>query len=461
MQNSHSDTPPSAASPLSRWERRGLLLFLVVLLGFGGLVEMRAVFLKRRMTDLGVYLRTAWAVRAGADIYDVTEENDWHYVYPPLFAILMTPLADPPPGADRAGYLPFGVSAAVWYVFNLSCLVIGVHLLARVLEEGSCDPSVRGQPAFCRRWWRLRVFPVLACLVPVGHTLMRGQVSLILLVLFAATVAALARGRSVRAGLWLSAAICLKVIPAVLLLLPVWRRDVRFLGGCLLGLAVGLVAVPAAVFGWPQTVRYYKDFDHKVLRPGLGDDQDKSRAKELMETTATDSQSLVAIIHNTMYLDRATRPADASPMVRGLHWLGGGLLLLISLGVAGRRRASNAALVLFLGALIFNMLFLSPVCHLHYMCLLIPLVMGLLAAAWDRAGGMRLTPPLLALLGFNLLTSVLPVLPQLEVFRDLGLSMYGAVALWLAGCRLLWREGWSRPAATTPGDAGPPLAAAA
>ena len=35
------------------------------------------------MTDLHVYLRAAWAVRAGADIYDVVDDNRWHYQYPP------------------------------------------------------------------------------------------------------------------------------------------------------------------------------------------------------------------------------------------------------------------------------------------------------------------------------------------------------------------------------------------
>src|SRR5579864_7177982 len=98
---------PSAR--LSRWERYGLALFLVVIIAFGVLVELRSAFLSRRMGDLGVFLRTAWAVRAGEDLYKVSDDNRFHYHYPPLFAILMTPLADPPAGADRAGMLPYSV----------------------------------------------------------------------------------------------------------------------------------------------------------------------------------------------------------------------------------------------------------------------------------------------------------------------------------------------------------------
>ena len=53
------------------------------------------------MTDIGPYLRAAWAVRTGGDIYAITATTDdrgWHYLYPPLFAIIMSPFAAPPPG---------------------------------------------------------------------------------------------------------------------------------------------------------------------------------------------------------------------------------------------------------------------------------------------------------------------------------------------------------------------------
>src|SRR5205823_4269760 len=158
------------------------------------------------MTHLDVYLRTAWAVRAGHDIYDVTEENGWHYQYPPLLAILLVPLADAPPGAERRGMLPFAASVALWYAFSWACLFLALHLLASITQ-----PGPRGG-----RWWRLRFWPLLICLVPTFHTLMRGQVSPFLLFLLSAFVATLYRGRRFQAGLWLAGAICLKVIPAVL-----------------------------------------------------------------------------------------------------------------------------------------------------------------------------------------------------------------------------------------------------
>src|SRR6266446_5904819 len=52
-------------------------------------------------------------------------------------------------------------------------------------------------------------------------------------------ITALLRGRSWQEGLWLAAAISLKVIPAFLLLFHVRHRDWRCLSACLLGFAVG------------------------------------------------------------------------------------------------------------------------------------------------------------------------------------------------------------------------------
>src|SRR6516225_9610364 len=112
---------------LKPWERRGLAILLVLGIAFGVLVEIRSAFLSRRMGDLGVFVRTAWAVRAGEDIYQVSDDNRFHYHYPPLFAILLAPLADPPLGADRSGMLPYAVTVALWYGLSLLCLAFAVN----------------------------------------------------------------------------------------------------------------------------------------------------------------------------------------------------------------------------------------------------------------------------------------------------------------------------------------------
>src|SRR5947209_4175021 len=106
------------AAALTPWERLGLAAFFALFVAFGGLVELRTALLSRRMGDLDCFLRAAWAVRSGADLYDVTDDNGFHYNYPPLLAVLATPLADPPAGAGRARLLPYPVSVGDWYALS-------------------------------------------------------------------------------------------------------------------------------------------------------------------------------------------------------------------------------------------------------------------------------------------------------------------------------------------------------
>jgi alpha-1,2-mannosyltransferase len=434
--------PPSTRTPAARlrtWEKLGLVLFFAALVAFGVLVEVRSVFLKRRMGDLGVFLRAAWAVRAGADLYAVTDENEWHYHYPPLFAILLTPLADPPADADAGGTVPYPVSVAVWYVFSVLCLATASHGLARALERRSTDPVLRAQRPGSRGWWRLRVIPVLVCLPPIGGTLMRGQANLLILALLCGVIALTLLDRRLLAGVCLAGAICLKIFPALLLLYPLWRRDGRCLAGCALGLLLGLVVVPVLALGPARTWSAYEEWTEVLLRPALARGTDQSRAKELIEVTATDSQSLLAVWHNALHPDRYQRPPVASPTVRRAHWLAGGLLLLVTLAAGGRKAASAAwAEVAFFGLLLLVNILLSPVCHLHYFCLLLPLVMGLVAGDWECRASFNVGLHWLLVFGLAVVATAVPHLPGMEVPRDVGVATYGTLLLWLAGVSVLW-----------------------
>jgi alpha-1,2-mannosyltransferase len=438
---------PSPDPALSRLEWCGLVLLALAFVVFGFVVEFRSAFLHRRMGDLEVFLRAAWAVRSGDDLYTTTDSKGFHYHYPPLFAILLTPFADPPRADLAAWRVPYPLTVACWYVLSVALLAVGVHWLATTVEEtgpgGALTRPVRGR----RRWWQLRVFPVLACLPAVGSCLGRGQVSILLVFLLCGLTVAVLRGRSGQAGLWLAAAICLKVIPAYLLVYPLYRRDGRCLAGCAAGLVLSLAIVPAVVFGPVRTLSYYAEWNDVLVRPVLGVGHDRSRARELLEVTGTDSQSFLAAFHNTMHRDRATRPVQASAAVEALHWLCGALLTLLTLR-AGRGRQHDSRVALrTLGSLIVLNHLVSPVCHLHYLCVAVPLVMGLLTASWDRAGGARLGTGTVLVLGANVVAGALPHFPGLEVVRDSGLAMYGAVLLWASAT---WSLGPRRSIALRP-----------
>ncbi len=438
-----SPTTDARYAPLRRGERLAVVAFCVLIALFGVIVEHRSAFQHTRKGDLNVFLRAGWAVRAEADLYAVTDDNGFHFHYPPLLAILAAPLADPPAGADRTGMLPYSVSVAVCYLLNLFFLAFAVHQLARALEQpiGGTGVSPVGRfdwPAGSRGWWALRLVPILASVIPLGHTLSRGQVNLLLLALFAAFLGDLLNRRQFRAGLWLSAAICVKIIPAYLLLLPAWRRDGRCLAGCAAGLVLGLVLIPVLFLGPRRTVDCYQEMTRTVLLPGLGNGVDTSRDTELTNQTATEGQSILTVLHNTLNYDLATRPHKASPTVRLLSYMIGGLLTLIALGAFGwRRREDGIDIMLFFGLLVLNMLLISPVCHLHYYSLLVPFVTALVANRWQRHEGLSLGPWLWTVLIVNGIGIFLPQLPDMNIFRDCGSAMFGSLLIWLTGVAVL------------------------
>jgi Glycosyltransferase family 87 len=262
---------------------------------------------------------------------------------------------------------------------------------------------------------------------------MRGQVNLILLLLLAGMLRAVVRGGNARAGVWLAGAICIKIIPAFLLLLPLWRRDWRFLTGCSAGLVVGLAVVPVVALGPERTVECYRQLADGVLRPGLTHEGDPTRAKELTNITGTGSQSFVVVWHNMLHTDRDTRPNHAEPWLRRAALLGGGVLALVTVCVAQRRwrrsgAFSAAETYVAWGALTLVMLFTSPISHMHYHCLCLPLVMGLLVL-WPPSGWQLWA--WWGLAGIFFAAHTLPHVPALSELRDFGMPMWTGLLLWL------------------------------
>lgn len=448
-----------ATGRLTRLEAAALVLFVAALIGFGGLVEMRSAFLSRRMGDLGCYLRPAWAVLAGEDIYDVTDDNHWHYNYPPLYAILMIPLADPPAGAGPAPFVPYAVSVAVFYAFNLLCLAIAVHVLATALETTAADPAYRDQPRFCRRWWALRVWPTLICLPPIGHTCMRGQVNLQILALLCGWIACVIGGRRLLGGFLLAIAICIKVIPIYLLVYPLWRRERRTLAGCALGLLFGLALVPLLAFGPVRMADEYAKYAHVLFGPLLHVSDDTSRARELLAMNATDAMGIKHAIHNWRYLSPLTRPTEFSPAEEWTHRVLGVLMTLAVLWPARRSRRTEAARTTQeFALLLLLMVMLSPISHAHYYAFVLPLVMCFLFRQWQHQPTLHVPWALAVVFAWFAVASSVPAWPGLDEYRDLCVPLFGALPLWAIGVWQLWR-GAGRAASVAPPAEAPRLAA--
>lgn len=424
-----------AVAPLSKFEKWAVVFFLGVILPLvGAMVEYRSAFLSRRMGDLDCFLRGAWAVRNDADLYAVTSDNEWHYNYPPLYAILMTPLADPPRGEATDGYLRYPVSVAICFLMNVTCLFVGVHLLASALEERT---NLGEQPMFCRRWWALRLLPTLVCFLPIGHTLMRGQVNLVILMALCGMAAGWIRGQSFRAGMWLALAICIKVIPAFLLVYPVWKRDVRALAGCAVGCMIGLVVVPVAAFGPAKTMTHYETYGRVFLGPFLKITNDDSRKSEILGgVNSTESVGVRNAIHNWMFPDVWTRPADMTVGAKVAYLLLGMIMTFLTLwpGVDGPTRTAQVV-----GSLILLMMIFSPVCHSHYLLFTLPVLMSLLAHFWQDQATVRVPWPIVVMSVAFFTTMAIAYLPGMEILKDRCASLFVTLPFWALPAWQRWR----------------------
>lgn len=438
------------------WIVAGLV---AVAIGFGLVVVQRNVLLARPQGDLGVFLRAGWEVREGGrQLYQVTDEHGWHYHYPPLYAILMSPLAQPPrreravitaagvgllvspspagaltgaavlatlPSRPAEGwFLPYPVAVVLVYLFNLGCLAVAVHLLARTAERlaprGAHDRSPLA-------WWRLRLVPVATCLPAIGLTLVRGQVQCLLLLLLAGFAVCLVRRRSFRAGLLLAAAASIKVFPIYLLLLPLWRRDGRCVAGCVLGLTVGLVGVPAVVLGPETTAALCADRWRLLEGIFTRDAVDHPAATELLAATANQSQSFQVILHKLAHYGSPDIPSCPAPLTRLAHWLCVLALVVAVLRGGDARREAGAPLLLRTARLMLAMVVSCPVCHLHYLTLGVPLALCLTHSEAVEDG--RSSDKCLLTAFF--LAAGLPMLPGLAALRDVGVATAAVVTLCL------------------------------
>jgi hypothetical protein len=429
----------SATRPLSRLETSGLIVLVGVFLAFGVLVEWRTAFLSRRMGDLDCFLRAAWAVTVGESMYDVVSENGWHYSYPPIYAIAMLPLADPPSRQSAAGFVPFPVAVGLFYALNIVCLFGAVHGLAGALERRSSDPEIRAQPKFCRRWWALRVLPTLICLVPIGHSAMRGQVNTQVLLLLCGWIACSVGGKRLLGGSLLAMAASIKVVPVYLLVYPLWRREGRTLGGCLVGFVAALLLVPLIVLGPHRLASEYQHYFQVFLGPALHVSTDESRQHELLGVTATDSIDLGHAILYRMHPNPYQRPSEFPAVVVWAHRILGVLMTLAVLWPLRKRDVDPLSRVLGLGLLLLLMVIFSPVSHSHYLVFGLPLAMGLLMRRWQHSHS--LWPGwtlMLAVSGF-VAGSLVHAAVEIAYWREYCLPLYGMLLLWALGLADLWR----------------------
>jgi hypothetical protein len=237
-----------------RHERFAIAFVIVLMLAFLPMVVWKTVWLGQG--DVRVFFRAGWAIWTGYPLYEVTDHHGWTYHYPPTFALFMGPFANPLPGHAQPWWaLPFSAAVVVWYFINSLCLLLALHVWANVLER--CRP-IKVQAKFLQAPWLLRLGPLLALLPFIGDGLGRGQPAPILLFLVVVFLALYVEKRPGWAAFAFALAITIKLFPLVLAIIPLLRRDWKFLLYAAGWGAVLLIGLPVICLGPAVTFELYR-----------------------------------------------------------------------------------------------------------------------------------------------------------------------------------------------------------
>lgn len=218
------------------------------------------------MTDITVYTEAAKAIFDGRDPYDITNIRGWPYIYPPLFALLIAPLAP----------LPEPWQAAGWFAISVLCLLGCYRECRRLLDmvRVADDPARPLENQFLAIAFATASLPALNCL-------QRGQVGVFLLypLLLGVRLALTERNRFrwILGGMVLMLPVAVKITPALpvgclgfmLLVQAVFRKHLRprFAGvtiGVVAGAALYLLVIPSLFVGWNRNLEYLQKFNHNV-----------------------------------------------------------------------------------------------------------------------------------------------------------------------------------------------------
>lgn len=194
---------------------RDVAIVLVIALAVWGYVDVR----KRgrvvpgredaHMTDFTVYTAAGAAFFNGQDPYEVTNVRKWYYLYPPLFAILVSPLSS----------FATEDQVSIWFIISVAA-AFGCYFECRKIWNGldaQRDRSGVEKPNIPARL--IGSCAALTILLPALECLQRGQLGIALVypLLLGYRLVLTGSARSVRilGGFVLAAPVVMKLVPAL------------------------------------------------------------------------------------------------------------------------------------------------------------------------------------------------------------------------------------------------------
>ena len=285
---------PSQHARLPTWEehrrRRWVWIAVLIAIVVWGLTDVRR---RARIdpenatahkTDFTVYTVAGAAFFDGRDPYEVTNPRGWHYLYPPLFAILVAPLSA----------LGTQTQAVVWYFVSVA-MCFGMwyecRKLWRWLATNGVLASTRQNLAPGWLGWLAAATVAL----PVMNCLQRGQVGVLLAYLLLVGLRLVVSSETMRGvfmgGIALALAVTIKLTPilpagvlSLALLARAWRKHHSYadalaeglsrgpmhraaatIAGGLVGLFLFALIVPGSLVGHAANIGHLRTWGTRVV----------------------------------------------------------------------------------------------------------------------------------------------------------------------------------------------------
>lgn len=213
--------------------------------------------------DFNVYYHAAREVIAGRDPYQQSLGEWTPYIYPPLLAELLVPLA----------LLPLPVAAYLWFLISAASMAAAAWMVAGLAVRGQECESAAVKQSDIELFSRRAVIAVGGAIVVlrfVLDTFNMGQVNAVVAGLAVAHVCLYARGRKAWAAAALVLAVSIKLTPALLIFYHIAKLRLRFAVACA-ALLVAMTAMSFLPFG-TSCVDVFRAFMNRTVKNEQGYD---------------------------------------------------------------------------------------------------------------------------------------------------------------------------------------------
>jgi hypothetical protein len=359
-------------------------------------------------TDFTVFTEAGAAFFDGRDPYRVSNPRGWHYLYPPLFALLVAPLS----------VFDTESQVVIWYVVNVG-LAFGCFGEARRLWRLVSGPEPD------RTLW-VAGLAGLAVFLPILDCMQAGQLGLAILYLLMLGFRLVLQGQSHSSwflgGLILALPAVIKLVPSLPVVLLLfqrwsavanrssiprpWAQATTLTAGVLTGVLLFLLAIPASLIGWRANLGYLNDWRARIVtNERVGPDsnfnihsyRNQSLANAVYLWDQAAAHRFGPDSHAKTLHERPERIVH--PAVRVLACLILGALLLVCWSLGSRQDSLDQATAY--GLACCATLLISPLSWGHYYMALAPAV--LLVPVWllrrgrsTEAKVVAVIPPVLA-----------------------------------------------------------------